>query len=453
MNEAARNLVKLIFFYTCIEGLIINIWYPSKLPFLYKDFAILAVYVLVFLPNLNRLFAPSPTLKKLTLPLLFFSVIAGLYLLLPGTGLLAGLFALKQKLFYIPLISIGYFFVRSDDDLKRLFSALALYAIGASAFGIYLYFRGPEGLRELGATYSAVLWTPRYEPSVQQYWRVPGTFTSAGQYSSYLLFSGLIAAALLMAGYLSKRWKGVTTISMALIVLAMLASGTRASVVLLSASMAILVLLSQEVKGLIRWGLVGYAVLAFGFTFLGPGVEERFASIATYEHVKRFQTTYFGQLFLPALLENPFGMGLGISTVGTRHLSESAEIQLVESYLGILAMETGVLGLGTFLWVAIAIGALILRLRREIQGMPEAVLWYALAVYVSLTIVVLPISTAIDHGPTNFYFWFSIGVLFKLADLERQRRMVVPAHSGEQAETVWQPTFSPSPLAWKPQIR
>ncbi len=452
MNKGARCLVHFIFFYTSIEGLVINIGYPSKLSYLYKDFAILAVYALVFLPNLGRLFAPSPTLKKLTPPLLFFSLIVGAYLALPGIGLLAELFALKQKLFYIPLISIGYLFVRSDDDVKQLFLALMLYAIGVAAFGIYLYFRGPEGLRELGATYSAVLWTPRYDESVQQYWRVPGTFTSPGQYGAYLLFSGLIATAVLVTGSLSKRWKSVTAVSMTLIVLAMLISGGRASLLLLSASVAFVLLLSRNLKRIVAWGLIGYVILAFGFAFLGPGVKDRLASVLIYGYAERFQTTYFGQLFFPALLENPFGSGLGVATIGARHVSESTEVQLVESYLGILAVETGLLGLGAFVWMTIAIGALVLRVRREIQGRPIMIFWYSLAVYVLLTILILPISTAIDHAPTNFYFWFSIGVLFKLADLERLRRMPVE-NGGQPVEVIRWTGYSPSPLVWKPQIR
>jgi hypothetical protein len=94
----------------------------------------------------------------------------------------------------------------------------------------------------------------------------------------------------------------------------------------------------------------------------------------------------------------------------------------VESYLGILAVETGVLGLGTFIWLAIAVGALILRVRRYVQGLPAIELWHALAVYVLFTILILPVSTAIDHAPSNLYFWFSIGVLIKLADLEQRKR-------------------------------
>lgn len=450
MNEVARNLVHVIFLYTCIEGLIINIWYPSRLPFLYKDFAILVLYILVFLPNLAKLFAPSPIVKHLSLPLLFFSGIVGFYLLLPGVGLLGGLLAVKQKLFYIPLISIGYLFARSHDDLKRFFLLLVICGIGVAGFGIYLYFTGPEGLTRLGAGYSAVLWTPRYDSNVQTFWRVPGTFTSSGQYGAYLLFNGIVTTTLLIDRSLSKRWKAVGAVSLVGTVLAMLVSGTRAPVLLLSASAALVMFLSRKFRGVMAWGLVSYVLLAFGFALLGPGIEDRVASIAAYEHVSRFQTTYFGQLFLPALLENPLGSGLGIATIAARHVAETSEIQLIESYLGMLALETGFLGLISFLWIALAVTVLVLRVRKEIGRASENSFCDALAVYVLLTLAILPIATAIDHAPTNLYFWFSIGVLFKLADLEPGRRIV--RNANEQAKVVSQYTYSPNPLVWKPPI-
>ena len=452
MNEPSRILVNLIFFYTCVEGLIINVWHPSKLPFLYKDLAILALYVLVFLPSLAKLFAPSPIVKPLALPLLFFSGVVGFYLLLPGMGLLAGLLAVKQKLFYIPWISVGYLFVRSPDALRRFFLFLMVCGIGVAAFGIYLYFTGPQALVKLGAGYSAVLWTPRYDSTVQQYWRVPGTFTSSGQYGAYLLFHGLVTTTLLIDGSLSKSWKHIAAVSLIVTVLAMLASGTRAPLLLLSVSGALLVLLSRKFKGAIAWGMIGYVLVAFGFLLLGQGVEDRLASIATYEHVKRFQTTYFGQLFLPALLENPAGSGLGVATIGARHVSGSYEIQLVESYFGILALETGVLGVISFLWVALAIAALLLQARKDIDAMPRNSLCQALAIYVLLILVTLPVGTAIDHAPTNLYFWFSIGVLCKLADLQRERGAVT-GKGTKLTELSSRATYSAGRPSWMPQFR
>ena len=124
---------------------------------------------------------------------------------------------------------------------------------------------------------------------------------------------------------------------------------------------------------------------------------------------------------LPALIENPLGSGLGLSTVGARHFVSIDQMQIVESYFGILAIETGVPGLLAGLFVIVTIMITVYRLWRRLGKSPAAIVWYGLAAYVLVTIAVLPVSTALDHSPTNLYFWFTVGVLAKLPDLARKR--------------------------------
>ena len=45
MSKSLRNLTYLIFLYTCIEGLVINIMYPNPVAFIVKDVFILMVYL------------------------------------------------------------------------------------------------------------------------------------------------------------------------------------------------------------------------------------------------------------------------------------------------------------------------------------------------------------------------------------------------------------------------
>lgn len=425
MTKQARVLTHLILLYTSVEGLVINIGYPSKLPYLYKDLAILTVYALTFLRDPGRLLAPSPSVRKLAFPLACFAAVTATYLLHPQTDPVGGAVALKQRLFYIPLLSVGYLFVTSAEDLRRLMGLVVLYAVGASAFGVFLFFSGPESLRQLGADYFVEYHTAARGADTGTYWRVPGTFTSPGQYGSYLLFGGLTASALLMTDSLAKRWRVLSGLSLALVILAMFASGSRMPFLLLSSSAIALVLLARKPAKVAGLALVGYAMLAVAFLLLGPSVLDRFASIFDYEHVERFHDTYFGQLFLPAMLEEPLGSGLGVATLGARHFATS-DFQLMESYLGILAVETGVVGLVGFSGVMIAILALVLRCRRPMRHSGTAVPWYALALYVVSMIVILPVSAALDAAPSNVYFWFAIGLLVKTADLERRKRSGLP---------------------------
>jgi hypothetical protein len=418
MSPLIRFLVHFAFFYTCVEGLVINLMYPATLPFIYKDFILLAIYVGVIVPNLERVLDPPPLLRVLSAMLAVFGATMLLYMLIPSEfTILSELVAVKQRLYYVPLIIVGYFFVRSNADLKGLITAMSVYAIGVSLFGIYLYFAGPEGLTRLGAKYSAVFYTP----GEVRVWRVPGTFTSSGQYGGYLSLNAIVISALLVVPGVRRSARVAAMVALVLIVLAMLASGSRTSIVVASAGIALAMLMSGRLTRLGLWVLAGYAVFAYGFVALGPGVQERFDSIVAAEHVTRFQRTYFGQLFLPILLQNPLGLGLGIATIGARHFADYSKMYLMESYFGILAVETGLPGLLVFLGVVGAIVALVVAQHRLMARAPEGPLWLAFASYVIVTVGVMPISTSIDHAPSNFYFWFAIGALVRMVELEHWR--------------------------------
>lgn len=219
-----------------------------------------------------------------------------------------------------------------------------------------------------------------------------------------------------------ERWlRVIGIVSAVMLVLAMLASGSRAPLVLGTAGLGLVAIASGRLSRGAMWALLIYGVFAYGFVVFGPGVQDRVGSIASTENLERFQKTYFGQLFLPSLFANPLGSGLGLATIGSRHFAELYQVVLVESYLGILAVETGWPGLIAFILVELAILQIVFSQRRVMSASPYGMLWFALAVYVVLTILVLPVSTALDSAPSNFYFWFAVGAVIRLAELEYWR--------------------------------
>jgi len=433
MSPLVRALVHVAFFYTCVEGLVVNMLFPAKLPFIYKDLLLIVVYLGVVLPNFGSIVSLSPLANRLTGTLAMFVGILLVYTIVPSpVNTLSELVALKQRIFYIPMLLVAYFFVRSVDDIKWLLVAMATYAIGVSLFGIFLFFAGPEGLRNLGAGYSAVFFTPT-GPSDVTFWRVPGTFTSAGQYGAYLMANLLFIAGLLMLWRLDRWVRIVGMAAFALVVLAMLTSGSRAPFVLATAGLAIAATASGRLSRGAVWALAIYGIMAYGFVVFGPGVQDRIGSIASAENIERFERTYFGQLFLPSLLEYPLGRGLGLATIGARHFAELFQVVLVESYLGILAVETGWPGLLAFIAVELAILQIIARHYRLMAASPDGFLWLTLATYVGLTIAILPVSTGIDHAPTNFYFWFAVGAIIRLVEIEYWRLWDLRRQSGSAA--------------------
>src|SRR5690606_27878373 len=125
-------------------------------------------------------------------------------------------------------------------------------------------------------------------------------------------------------------------------------------------------------------------------TLFGGGVADRVGSIVSVEHIQRVNQTYFGQLFLPRVFETPMGIGLGAATIGARHFSEFHEVLLVESYFGVVAIETGFLGLLTILMVSAAALAYLFRARLLMRNAVAGPVWFAFAAFATIVLLLGP---------------------------------------------------------------
>ncbi len=426
MSPLNRRLLYFALLFTCVEGLVVNLTFPSKIGYVVKDVVLILGLALLLADSPGQTFG---SLRSLSMPLGLFAAVQFAYLLMPVSDLpfYAKLVGLKMRLLYISGMLLGYRFVRGPIDVYRLSAVLAAAAIPVSLFGIYLFFQGPAALQAIGGSYSAIVHAP------EGGWRVPGTFTSPGQYGLYLTFNAIITLTLLLVPNLTLRYRILLWSSLVLMALAILVSGSRAPMLLTLAGGAVVMLGIGTFGRLARMATLAYIVLAVGFATFGPGVEDRVGSIASMEHVDRFQRTYFGQTFVAKMFEAPFGLGLGAATIGARHFTEFGQVMLVESYFGVIAIETGVVGLATLLgWVA-AILLYLNRAREVMRGSPSAPAWYGLAAFVLIIILLSPVGTALDSAPGNLYFWLSLGMAAKLYDLERFRRAAMLAPPGATA--------------------
>ena len=440
--SSVRFLTYLIFAYTTVEGLVINMMYPNTLPFIFKDFAILAAYFALATETKPA----SGSLSRIYGPVVVFGGVTCFYLLLPSqVSLLCELVAVKQRLFYIPLAWVGYYFLRDERDLLGLMKVMAWSAIPASIFGIYLYFVGPTGLTSIGANYSAYIGSTSGVHNIS-FWRVPGTFTSPGQYGAFLLFNAVLFVGVLFEKGVEKRQRTLTIAALVAVLGALLVSGSRSPLLLFMMCSVVLFVVTGKLKGIGVWAGGLYGVLTVGFTYFGGGVQDRVGSIASWEHVERFNDTYFGQLFWPLLMQSPMGFGLGRATIGARHFTDWANIMLVESYFGIIVAETGVIGLAAFAWVAAAAIVALVKCRSVMRDAPTKVLWWASTLLVLASALLLPISTGLDAAPGNLYFWFFLGTALKMYDLEVGRRQSsqMQGAAGPSGGPGFPPAYPPS---------
>ena len=417
MSSSQRRLVHVIFLYACIEGLVVNIMYPNTLAYLPKDVVLLLVYM--GLASSER--ARGGAVAQLTPPLIGFAVVCLFYLAIPTPVSMMGVaVALKQRLFYVPLVYAGYHYVRGDADVAKLLRLMAWSSIPVSLFGIFLFFAGPSALAAIGADYSWEFFSTTGEAGVA-FWRVPGTFNSPGQYGTYLSTVGTLFTGFLLVTDLRRQDRLLLLGAMACLLPALLTSGSRTPLLLLFVSSGAVAVLSRKLSRAGILGAVVYFVIVGSIGYFGAGVGDRVTSIATGENVDRFTGTFFGQLFVTQVLTNPVGLGLGTATIGARHFSPAGTVRLVESYFGLLATEMGLLGLMTFIILAVMVGVLLVRGRKWMRQAPGLPIWNAMFVQSMLAIVLMPISTGVDALPTNLYFWFFAGLAIKMVDLERLR--------------------------------
>lgn len=417
--NTVRLLTYIIFAYTTVEGLIINVSYPNTLPFIYKDFMIVLAYLALATSERPN---GGGTILKVWTPLVGYCIVTCFFLAMPSqVSLLGELVAIKQRLFYIPLVWVGYFFTRDEQDFLGLARLMAWTAIPAGIFGIYLYFVGPVGLTSLGANYSAVFNSTAGEHNIS-FWRVPGTFTSPGQYGMFLLANAVLFVGVLFTKGVEKRQHTLTMVALVVMLGALMVSGSRAPLLLFMMCSVAMLAVTGRLTGIGLWAGGLYGVFTVGFMYLGGGVQDRVGSIASWDHVTRFQETYFGQLFWPMLIQAPMGFGLGRATIGARHFTDWSNIMLVESYFGIIVAETGIIGLAAFVWAILTVVVTLVQCRTVMSRSASNVLWYATALLVLSIAGLMPISTSIDAAPGNLYFWFFLGAAIRLYDIEVTRR-------------------------------
>jgi hypothetical protein len=206
-------------------------------------------------------------------------------------------------------------------------------------------------------------------------------------------------------------------VAMVILIAALMVSGSRAPLLMLFIIGAAMLIMTGRLGRVGMAAAGAYIVFAVAFSYFGGGVEDRVGSIASWEHVERFRDTYFGQLFLQFLEQEPMGFGLGRATIGARHFNQWNNVMLVESYFGIIAAEMGFLGLAVFGWLMIVISALLVKMRRAMANSPLNLNWLPLMLFVASTIGLLPVGTPLDASPGNLYFWFFLGMVVKMYDL------------------------------------
>jgi len=379
-----------------------------------------------------------------------------------------GLLGLKLYFYYIPLMFVGYAFVRSEQDLRKFLVLNMVLAAIISSIGIAQSVIGLEFLNpHSGADIEELGHLVRYTPSGRAVSRPPSVFVSDGRFAEYLVIVFILGLG--TAGYLllrSKHDRKIVFPAVGLIAVAAVISGSRGAFSWVAISSAVLALgmiwgapakLAESYKMIkaIRRSFV-FVVLAFALAaVLYPEVvgarltfyRETVALDSPDEETTGRAWSYPVANFLVALSDPDWliGHGTGTASLGIQYVTRILEVPQtgigVESGAGNLLLEFGIMGpICWLLWSSSLIFACVrvmLRLKGT-WGFP-----LALAITWFIALVLIPLSwgnvTEYQNFVANAYLWFCVGILFRLPALVLSEPQMAPVYANG-----WQIQASPA---------
>ena len=424
-----RRLFPFVFLFTCIDGFISNWLYPAVLPLLYRDFLIIGVYgffiaqepVEQWATQLRKRVGPDAWLFAMS-----FVVLGLLQVFNPlSADVLVGLLGLKILLLYWPLAVLGYAYVDSLERARGLLKAIVFFSVPINLFGLYQFWRGPEFLVSTfgpGFERATILAFIEGVAADDSFLRIPGTFASTGQFSSFLLIDAMFCFGLLFSAR-EKRERMILIGCAVLNFVTLLATGSRGAFVVLVMQSGVFALLCRRARQAVGVALLVGLSLYYGFNWLGDSVISRFESLRDMEMIRERTVDTTSGMFVDVFNEYPFGRGLGTASLATRHLlgEDSTGWAMVENYLTKLQMETGILGVLLFYLFMGILSFRWLNWLKPLEG-PARNLVMSLAAYYITLFLVSGLFGGLDTPPQSVFLWPLIGIGARLSVLPYEIR-------------------------------
>jgi hypothetical protein len=334
-----------------------------------------------------------------------------------------GVIGVKVWLAYVPMLAIGYRYVRRIEDFECALRVTALIGLvpalialcewalaarhGLDAGGTWVNDFGPF-TRMYGAWFENVKFSRvefGYDSHAMMIPRVPSTFTSVSQYFAFSMTA--YAAGLAVA---LRRRTGWWALCAFVLGAAVIATGMRAAYVAVPAlTLASMALAGAAMK---QWTCVAMLVVAaLGCGALAGAAPWRVATMIP-AHAQQ-QVANASTEFNDALRSGPFGHGTGWDTNSALRYGGSGERRYVENWYAKAALELGIAGLAAVVVAFAAIGVRLATPWRRLDARSRQLAGPVLAL-LGVMAVALFKGPYIDLDPMNVYFWLFAGMLFGL---------------------------------------
>jgi hypothetical protein len=422
-----RRGLELALLYMTIAGAV-ELWlYPASWGVLIKDtvFLIPAYIGFIMSGELGPALTGIPKSFRIILLLLVGTIMV--QALNPaGPGLVATLIGLKVWLFYVPVMLLGYAYVRDRASLLRLSRLMIGLIWLPCVVGIL------QWLLSMTIGYKAAItlfYGDAALAATQQFQqfgkvgviRIPGTFPFATQYLDYVLcmFAPVLGSVAIED---NKLWQRLRMVSLPLLFIGGLMTGVRAAFLMIPLSLGVFYLLSRGGLGVVWVGVLTAGALAVVFSI--GGIDPAGMLHMETELSGQYAGEQAGEI-KDALDETWLGLGVGTSTTAAQVVT-TGDITAYEGYYAKSAAELGVVGLIIVVVAQLALIILALRAHRHFRGsdlQPYCDAIAALALVFSVYSYKGPIMSL---DPPCSLYWLFAGLLFalpKVAESETIRQL------------------------------
>lgn len=419
------SLFPLIYLYTVIDGFFSNLFYPAKMPYLYKDILILVTFFFFFINEhsgrwtglLRRQLGGSVWMSAMLFLLIgFFQMFNPL-----SPGLLIGILGFKVIYFYWILALMAFVYFDSYEKIMKFMDRIFVFSVPVNIFGLAQYVIGPALLYQVFGPKPhvridiAAVGDYSYE---QSFLRVIGTFGSSGQYGNFLVINAIFGFLLLFSNYIPRRKKWIYAAMQGLNFVALLASGSRSSFIFIVLTMILFYRICRQMRvGGVTLILAGLIMLG-GFKLLGSRVVERYQSLGQLDQVQQRTAKVTAKMYFELLEKYPMGRGLGSASTAATHLGkfESAGFQLIENYPSKLQSEVGAAGVLCYYLFIFALTARLRDYWLRFVGPREYMLACMLASYLFVQFWVAGVFFIVDSPPVPIFLWTFVGMIARMAD-------------------------------------
>jgi hypothetical protein len=434
-----RGTIITVLIWMLVEGAVRK-WYLPQFQsqlLLVKDFLLIAAYIgYFFAPRPLALGPKSGTLALLVIIELLF---CSLQLLNPHSpSLLLSLFGLKNYLVYIPLAFIVPDMIIDRAGLRKVMLWICYLALPIALLGLYQFSQPPSAWinqyvsHETGVENRVSLFGGRSAEEGFEYGRArtSSTFSYIGGFSTFLMLSAPMAAALLLAGVPKGRAMALVIATLACSLGAAATTGSRTPVLVIGAALPLLFLIAVN-KRLLSAQLAIRLVVGFGV--LGVGTLSLFGgAFSALEYRVEVADDPIMRLLSPvtetigAFQTSPLiGTGIGSNSNAAATLMGTTEAWWLGGYAyemetARVLQEIGVIGcILVYLPKMFVIALIVSQLRAATSPLIVAAQMAAL-IFVLTHLILFTV-----NNPTGgLIYWSMVGLAIAAARIERCERRV-----------------------------